>query len=104
MFHHDLFEYWDNLQKRMPGASERSFLFGLQDFSVNHGRVRELLGLRFIIHIYVQLTLAACRIEIIISLCHAVLFCSKCIDGVTASTVAFKAAGLGSNPSQCYFK
>lgn len=39
LFHQDLFEYWDNLQKRMPGASERSFLFGLQDFSLNHGRV-----------------------------------------------------------------
>ena len=37
LFHQDLLEYWDNLRKRIPGASERSFPLNLQDFSLSHG-------------------------------------------------------------------
>ena len=32
LFDQDLFEYWDIMQKRMPGVSERSFVMALQDF------------------------------------------------------------------------
>ena len=39
LFDQDFFEYWDIMQKRMPGVSERSFVMGLQDFSSNKGRV-----------------------------------------------------------------
>ena len=39
LFSQELFEYWDIMQKRMPGVSERSFVLGLQDFSSNKNRV-----------------------------------------------------------------
>ena len=39
LFSQELFEYWDIMQKRMPGVSERSFLLGLQEFSSNKNRV-----------------------------------------------------------------
>ncbi|XP_028403336.1 uncharacterized protein LOC114526041 [Dendronephthya gigantea] len=38
-FSQELFEHWDIMQKRMPGVSERSFVLGLQDFSLNKNRV-----------------------------------------------------------------
>ena len=39
IFHQDLFRMWDILQKRMPGTSQKSFLEGLEEFSLNKGRV-----------------------------------------------------------------
>jgi hypothetical protein len=43
LFSQDLFEYWDIMQKRMPGVSERSFVLGLQDFSSNKNRVNHFI-------------------------------------------------------------
>ena len=42
IFDQELFKFWDLLQKRMPGASERAFVSGLEDFSVTRGRVRKI--------------------------------------------------------------
>ena len=43
LFSQELFEYWDIMQKRMPGVSERSFVLGLQDFSLNKNRVKHFI-------------------------------------------------------------
>lgn len=39
LFDRDLLEYWDMVQKRMPGVSERSFITSLEDFSAAKGMV-----------------------------------------------------------------
>ena len=40
IFHQDLFRMWDIFQKQMPGTSQKSFLAGLGEFSVQKGRVQ----------------------------------------------------------------
>ena len=40
IFDQSLLDMWDNLQKRMPGTSESSFINGLGDFSESRGRVK----------------------------------------------------------------
>ncbi|XP_028403973.1 uncharacterized protein LOC114526573 [Dendronephthya gigantea] len=38
IFDQDLFRLWDIFQKRMPGTSQKSFLEGLEEFSLSKGR------------------------------------------------------------------
>ena len=39
IFHQDLFRMWNTFQKQMPGTSQKSFLEGLEEFSLAKGRV-----------------------------------------------------------------
>ena len=39
IFHQDVLRMWGILQKQMPGTSQKSFLEGLGEFSVQKGRV-----------------------------------------------------------------
>lgn len=44
IFDQSLFEFWDALQKRMPGTSQNSFVRSLEDFSQIKGRVSNFLA------------------------------------------------------------
>ncbi|XP_028412158.1 uncharacterized protein LOC114534881, partial [Dendronephthya gigantea] len=39
VFHQDLFHFWDNLQKIVPGISQNSFVKSLEMFSIQKGRM-----------------------------------------------------------------
>ena len=43
VFDQQLFFHWHNLQMRMPGTSEKSFVAGLEDMSSLSGRVSYLV-------------------------------------------------------------
>ncbi|XP_048583128.1 uncharacterized protein LOC5504014 isoform X2 [Nematostella vectensis] len=40
IFSQDLFLFWDQLQERMPGVSERALMSSLEDYSKEKGRIR----------------------------------------------------------------
>lgn len=41
IFHQDVLRMWDILQKQMPGTSQKSYLEGLKEFSMQKGRVND---------------------------------------------------------------